>query len=314
METLLQLIAVADLSAAANCGEDLRFFPCLQPALSILRLCLRASACDNSRQFSHPTLTKMARNNDDLIEVPSMAVSRDDSDYYRQNNRRKTPPVPEITASAQPSPSGKMMLIMLFLLVIGLGLASFYLYQELKISQTELAENYRRIEQLEKRLSFTDENMNQSGATLQSRLQEVDTEVRKLWDNVWKKSKERMDKLDASIKQSEAQQKKLAQLLDKLQKDNAGDKDALNSLQSRAAELDKIALMAKSSQASLQTILTTTEKQASKMISLEEDIDSLKSRIQGNEEWIRSVNEFRKQVNRDMEVLRQSQGGNYAPR
>lgn len=255
----------------------------------------------------------MARNHDDLVEVPSIAVSRDDVDHYRQHNRRKTP-VPDVPPVNTAAPGGKTLLIFLFLITTGLALVSFYLYQQLKISQTELAENYRRIEQLEKRLSFTDENMNQSGATLQSRLQEVDTEVRKLWDNVWKKSRERMDKLDASIKQSEAQQKKLAQLIDKLQKDSAGDKDALNSLQARAAELDKIALMAKSSQASLQTILSTTEKQASKMIALEEDIDSLKSRMQGNEEWIRSVNEFRKQVNRDMEVLRQSQGGNYPPR
>jgi chromosome segregation ATPase len=249
----------------------------------------------------------MARDNDDLVEVPSIAVSRDDADHYRHHNRRKAP-VPDVPV-ATAAPSNKASLITLFLVVVILALVSFYLYQELQVSKTELAENYRRIEQLEKRLSFTDENMNQSGATMQSRLQEIDVEVRKLWDNVWKKSKDRLDNLDAAVAKSEAQQKKLAQILAKLEKENEGDKNLLNSLEKRAAEFEKVSVMAKNAQASMETVLKNTEKQASKMIALEEDIDSLKSRIQGNEEWIRSVNEFRKQVNRDMENLRQQAAG-----
>jgi chromosome segregation ATPase len=249
----------------------------------------------------------MARDNDDIIEVPGLSVSRDDVDQYRHNNRRKNNAmaVPEVQTAELPSGNNKMLLTLMFLLVVGLGLISFYLFQELRVAQTELAENYRRVDQLEKRLSFTDENMNQSGATLQGRLQEMDGEVRKLWDNVWKKTKDRMDKLDASIAKSEAQQKKLTQVLEKLQKDNASDKDALDGLQKRAAELDKVSLMAKSAQASMQTVLNASQKQVSKMTSLEEDVDSLKSRLQSNEDWIRSVNQFRKEVNRDMEALRQ---------
>lgn len=270
-----------------------------------MRLCASVSACDNSRKFFQVIDTEMARDKDDIVTVPGLSVSRDDVDYYRQHNRRKSAPVPEVTAEAAAAPTSKLALISLFLIVVGLALVSFYLYQELKISQTELAENYRRIDQLEKRLSFTDENMNQSGASLQSRLQTMDVEVRKLWDNVWKKSKERMDNMDAALAKTEAQQKKLAQILEKLQKESAGDKDALSNLEKRAAELDKTALMAKNAQASMQTVLKSTEKQTGKLNDLEEDVDSLKSRLQSNEDWIRSVNEFRKQVNRDMEALRQ---------
>lgn len=250
----------------------------------------------------------MARDKDDLVEVPSIAISRDDVDHYRQNNRRKATPAPEVVLTA-PASSSKVSVIMLFVMAVGLALVSFYLYQELQVSKTELAENYRRIELLEKRLSSTDETLNQSGATLQSRIQEMDGEVRKLWDNVWKKSKERLDALDASIKRNEAQQKKLSEALAKLEKDNESGKTALNKLEQRAAEFDKVAVIAKNAQASIDSVQKTSEKQVAKITAAQDEIDSMKSRIKANEEWIRSVNEFRKQVNRDLESLRQQAQG-----
>jgi DNA repair exonuclease SbcCD ATPase subunit len=57
-----------------------------------------------------------------------------------------------------------------------------------------------RIAELEDRLADTDEGMSQNAAVQAAKIRELDSEVRKLWDNVWKRSKERLGVLEASSK------------------------------------------------------------------------------------------------------------------
>jgi uncharacterized coiled-coil protein SlyX len=62
-----------------------------------------------------------------------------------------------------------------------------------------------RIADLEDRLADTDEGMSQNAAVQAAKIRELDSEVRKLWDNVWKRSKERLGVLEASSKRFASQ-------------------------------------------------------------------------------------------------------------
>jgi uncharacterized coiled-coil protein SlyX len=84
---------------------------------------------------------------------------------------------------------------------------AWQLQQQLDRAGSEMESYARRIGDLEARLSDTDEGMSQNAAVQAAKIRELDTEVRKLWDNVWKKSKERLAKLEAS---SASQGKKIA--------------------------------------------------------------------------------------------------------
>ena len=71
---------------------------------------------------------------------------------------------------------------------------------ELRQAERTMAGYAVRIGDLEARLSDTDEGMNQNATVQAAKIRELDSEVRKLWDNVWKQAKDRLGKLEAASK------------------------------------------------------------------------------------------------------------------
>ena len=69
----------------------------------------------------------------------------------------------------------------------------YYLYQQLDLARAQLTLDQQRILRLEKQLNITDESVTESSDQMQKQVQFLDTEIRKLWDNVWKKSKEQLN-------------------------------------------------------------------------------------------------------------------------
>ena len=117
-------------------------------------------------------------------EEPKIALSLDDDEIAQRSEVKASAPV---KASANGGGGGGTALFLLAVLVIGLGGACYYLYQQLTIAQSQLLSSQDRLEALEQRLSVADDSLEENSVTTQVKLKELDSEIRKLWDNVWKK-------------------------------------------------------------------------------------------------------------------------------
>lgn len=173
---------------------------------------------------------------------------------------------------------------------------AWQLQQQLQQAGVELADYAQRIGDLEARLSDTDEGMSQNAAVQAAKIRELDTEVRKLWDNVWKQSKERFAKLEAS---SSSQGKTINTMQTSLTAAQGKLKSSGNDiakLKSVAGDLERLMASAKTNQAEVERVADTLNR-----INL--DLAKLNKRVAANEEWVGSINVFRKQVNASLNEL-----------
>ena len=164
------------------------------------------------------------------------------------------------------------------------------------LAEEKIVDYDGRIGDLEARLSDTDEGMNQNAELQAAKIRELDSEVRKLWDNVWKQASERLATLEKS---SASQDKKLAATASGLAtvqgqiKAASGDIAKLNSV---AGNLERVIASGKVNQAEVERVADSINR-----VNLE--LAKLNKRVQGNEEWIQSINAFRKQVNASLVEL-----------
>jgi uncharacterized coiled-coil protein SlyX len=129
---------------------------------------------------------------------------------------------------------------------------AWQLQQQLDRAGSEMESYARRIGDLEARLSDTDEGMSQNAAVQAAKIRELDTEVRKLWDNVWKKAKERLAKLEAS---SASQGKKIAAMeksVASAQSQLKGATGDIAKLKSVAGDLERLMASAKANQSEVE--------------------------------------------------------------
>lgn len=148
----------------------------------------------------------------------------------------------------------------------------------------------KRIASLEDRLADTDEGMSQNAAVQAAKLRELDTEVRKLWDNVWKRSKERLGVLEASSKRFEGAIAANDKTIDATQVKLGKALADLEKLQSVSGDLERLMSSARSSQAEV-------ERVADALNTINLELARLNKRVAGNEEWIKSINAFRQSTN-----------------
>jgi len=173
---------------------------------------------------------------------------------------------------------------------------AWQLQGQLQQANVQMADYATRIGDLEDRLSDTDEGVSQNAAVQAVKIAELETEVRKLWDNVWKKSKERLGKLEAASTSHGTKIKGVEKSLASVQsqmKSASGDTAKLKSV---AGDLSRLMANANASQAEVERVADTLNR-----INL--DLAKLSKRVQGNEEWVGSINAFRKQVNASLAEL-----------
>ena len=190
------------------------------------------------------------------------------------------------------------ILITLSLVVAAVACAwAWQLQQSLQESNTRIEDYSRRIGDLEARLSDTDQGMNQNAELQAAKIRELDSEVRKLWDNVWKQASERLAKLE---KDAASQGKKIdtaAAGLATAQGQIKGASADIAKLKSIADDLERIIASGKANQAEVERVADSINR-----VNL--DLAKLNKRVQGNEEWIESINTFRKQVNASLVELK----------
>ncbi|TDG12980.1 hypothetical protein E2F43_12250 [Seongchinamella unica] len=166
---------------------------------------------------------------------------------------------------------------------------AWQLQEQMKQTGAELEAYETRIADLEARLSDTDEGMSQNAAVQAAKIRELDSEVRKLWDNVWKKSKERLGTLEAASKSHgskiAANEKALGSLKSRVDS-AAGD---LAKLKNVSGDLSRLMSSAKSNQAEVERVADTLNR-----INL--DLAKLNRQVKSNEEGLRATDAFRRQV------------------
>lgn len=249
---------------------------------------------------------------DDLEHIPSIVPTRDGMPE-RGNARPKANNRNE--GSRQPSPQkpaaterGTGLLARLFIFVsLIVAVAScawaWRLQTQLLQADERIADYATRIGDLEARLSDTDEGMNQNAEVQAAKLTELDKEVRKLWDNVWKETKDRLSKLEAGNvsqdKNISAVQGSVATTQSQIKATSgelAGLKGDIAELKSIAGDMARLMTSAKANQAEVERVADTLNQ-----INL--SLAKLDKRVTSNEEWVASINTFRKQINTSISEL-----------
>ena len=247
-------------------------------------------------------------------QEPKISLSIDDEDIAQRAAMKKPAPAAAPPAADAPaSGSGGFVMFMLTALVLLLAGVSYYLYGQLNTTQTQLLASQDRLDALEMRLSSADESISESTVTTSVKLKELDQEVRKLWDNVWKKQQDELAKHDATLgkQQSEmdksvkrivaleAKLKTSEEQLSKISKSYNSDRESITSM---SGKLDRAIAQAEVNRKELLNM----GKQVASGGGLDARVKDVERRITQNEEWLDSVNAFRKQVNRDIESMRQT--------
>lgn len=248
---------------------------------------------------------------DDLDHIQSMVPTRD------EEPRRSAPPKsrpggktssPQ-RAVAQKSPaaagggSGPLARICITVALVVAAVACAWAWQlqgALQQADIQIQDYAGRIGDLEARLSDTDEGMSQNAEMQAAKIRELDTEVRKLWDNVWKQTSERLGKLEGDAsgqgKKIDAATAGLATAQGQI-KAVSGD---IAKLKNVAGDLERIIASGKANQAEVERVADSINR-----VNLE--LAKLNKRVQGNEEWIKSINAFRQQVNASLVELKAAQ-------
>ena len=152
-----------------------------------------------------------------------------------------------------------------------------------------------RVADLEALLSDTDESVEKSAAALGAQLNVVDKETRRL--------EQRRREMDNKIKKLEKASAATQTDVGKLQTASAAQgkttatlQQDLASLQRVAGDLERLSQTAKSAQANLERLADNVNK-----ANLERA--AMNQRVTANEEWIESINAFRRQVNASISRL-----------
>ncbi|NND69194.1 MAG: hypothetical protein HKN19_16505 [Halioglobus sp.] len=172
---------------------------------------------------------------------------------------------------------------------------AWQLQQQLEAAEGAMTSYASRIADLEARLSDTDEGLAQNSQVMAVKVKELDTEVRKLWDNVWKRSKERFAALEAA---SAAQGKSVKSLQAELDAASAD----LAKLKGVADDLSRLMASAKANQSEVERVADTLDR-------IELETSKLGKRVSTNEEWVGSINAFRRQVNASILELKSTVSG-----
>lgn len=240
--------------------------------------------------------------------MPSIVPGRDDIDG--QANRRSARGDRRRSDRSGGNGGGGSGILARLFITVSLVVAAvacawaWQLQQELKAADSAIQDYAQRISDLEDRLSDTDEGMAQSAelqaiklTELDGEVDELESEIRKLWDNVWKKSKARLDALEAAGAKQGPVMAQMQEDIDGVQSQLEAASGDLAKLKGVAGDLSRLMANAKANQSEVERVADTLNR-------IELEMNKLSKRVQANEEWVGSVNAFRKQVNASLIELR----------
>lgn len=249
---------------------------------------------------------------DELLPLTSEIVpDRDDVESYQRNKAGKQkPPADPVLNDADNYDEEVVVASKTPVYVLGIGVLLLawagFLQWQLVQAQADLGAWQLRVADLEKRLSVTDESANQSVASLQVKLKDTDDAVTKLRDDSFKRAKAALDQhttqlaaIDQTLKATQGTAGKLEKSVDDQQK----------VLDSAKAQLDKLAPTVEATKRKNDEQQVAIDALTEKGSTAAANIEKLNVRMSTNEEWVQSINNFRKQTNREIVDIKQQISG-----
>ncbi|MFK7976324.1 MAG: hypothetical protein AB8C02_09315 [Halioglobus sp.] len=242
---------------------------------------------------------------DDLDNIPSIVPSREGAPGRKAAGKSANRGQGASRQGSAPAARAGAGWLARFFITVALVVAAvacawaWQLQNELREADQRASGYAARIADLEARLSDTDEGMNQNAAVQAVKISELESEVRKLWDNVWKKTKSRLTALESASKTQQGSIKSSQGTLTQVEKELAAATAEVDKLKSVAGDMSRLIASAKTNQAEVERVADALNR-----INLQ--LNKLDKRVQGNEEWVGSINAFRKQVNASLSELQAS--------
>lgn len=243
---------------------------------------------------------------------PSIVPDRDDMALYQRQKAGKPKVVvdPLLAGDEEaddevPAATGKLPIVLGVIAALALGWAGALQYQ-LSRAASDLDAWQMRVVDLEKRLSVTDESSTQSLAALQVKVKEQEEAVTRLRDDSFKRAKATLDQhstqlaaLDQTLKTTQATSAKTAQAAD----------DQRKLIDAAKGQLDQLAPTVELSKRRLEEQQAAIESVTEKGRSTSSVVEKLNLRMSTTEEWVQSINNFRKQTNREIVDIKQQISG-----
>ena len=242
---------------------------------------------------------------DDLDHIPPIVPTRD-GDHQGKSSSAEPGGVSRnrlTSKSSQPAAMSAAHFWARLTAVVALVAASvacvwgWQLQGQLQLANGQMANYATRIADLEARLSDTDEGMNQNAAVQAVKVASLETEVRKLWDNVWKQSKLRLGKLETLTEAQSTSIKGLDVAL-------ASAELQLAEVAGQAAKLKSVTDDLARVMSSASLTQTEVERVADSLNRIDLAAAKLDKRVAANQEAVSSIDAFRKQVNGSLSQLR----------
>lgn len=257
----------------------------------------------------------MPRKDDDhLGHVPKITPAHDEiASYQRTQSKGKLVnslgEVPEehTVATGTSVMTRSLLALLTIVLIATAGLAGF-LYQKLSVAEDAIDNYELRISDLERRLEVTDESMSESSMAIKVKVRELDSEIRKLWDNVWKRSKQRLAEHDTELEKQARSLAEIKKTVASTQQQFEQNKQVVSGLSTQLKKAEQMSDSVARNSQQLKTQITSLETAVDKLNRISAEFNKLDSRVQGTEEWIESINGFRRQMNREITSLKQALG------
>lgn len=246
---------------------------------------------------------------DDIDPIPSISASRDSTRSAavpRPRGGSRSGGNGADNGTGKPGPLYAVFITLSLAVALAACAWAWQLQERLVQAGHNLERAEKRIGSLEDRLADTDEGMNQNATIQAAKIRELDTEVRKLWDNVWKRSKERLGVLEASAKRFENSIGANTEAVAATQVDLGSALADIQRLQSVSGDLERLMTSARRSQAEV-------ERVADSLNTINLELSKLNKRVEGNEEWITAINAFRQSTNSAITQLQASLRSMQAP-
>ncbi len=238
---------------------------------------------------------------DKFDNIPRIVLDKDDRDSFRG---RSAPPgkVTDDVASVEAAPVksvGSGWGVTAFILVLfGFG-GSYYLYQQSELQQAQLHEADLRIQELERRLSATGEELDQSAVALRVQVTELKEktdvlwdEMDKLWASAWRRNQSELKDLDAKVTRNFNSQK---QLIEGLEGEVSMSSTNMVVLQE---QVDQQLARAQQLTASVESVVTANASTDDELRSMTDQLATAALRIEALVERVNSLESLREQLNR----------------
>lgn len=247
----------------------------------------------------------MVTENDNPGGGPKITPSMDEIASFQRGKGRgitaRLGEVPHVESHGSSTTSKAILAFATIAVLVALSW-SVILHKKLTAAEQSLRLYEQRINSLEKQLYVTDESMSESSVAMKSTIREMDTEIRKLWDNVWKKTKERMEAYDKKLAQHDT-------YIASSQKQLSDNDSVVKALSAQLEKTRRMQVTVTSNQQRIASQEAMLEANTDKINRLSTDMINMNRRVDESETWVDSINGFRRQVNRDIADLRKEVGG-----